>query len=139
MNILLSMILTFAMQAASPPSPVRVLSREAMSQVEDPGQAVARTPAEFAALWKKHAGDKPAPAVDFGSRTVVAVFLGTRSSAGYAADITRIHTTSGALIVEWQERKPDRGDVTAQVLTSPAVFASVPKFAGEIKFEKVEK
>ena len=43
------------------------------------------------------------------------------------------------LIVEWQERRPQRGEVSAQVLTSPAVIATVPKFAGEIKFEKVER
>jgi hypothetical protein len=138
MNILLSMMLTLAMQAGPPPPSVRVLSREAMSQVDEPAQTVARTAAEFAALWKKHAGDKPAPAVDFGSQMVVAVFLGTRSSAGYAADITGTRQADGALIVEWQERKPKRGEVSAQVLTSPAVLATVPKFAGTVKFEKVE-
>lgn len=139
MNILTAMMLTFAMQAASQPPAVHVLSREAMSQVEEPGQAVARTAAEFATLWKKHAGDKPAPAVNFRSSMVVAVFLGTRSSAGYQAEIIRTRPAGGTLIVEWQERKPQRGDVSAQVLTSPAVFARLPKFKGEIKFEKVDK
>lgn len=138
MNILIAVMLTLVMQAASPPSPVQVLSREVMSQVDDPGQAVARTREEFATLWKKHAGNKPAPAVDFGSRMVVAVFLGTRSSAGYAAEITRLRPSEGGLIVEWQERRPQRGEVAAQVLTSPAVFATIPAFKGEIKFEKIE-
>ena len=138
MKILLPLILVTAMQAAAP-SPVQVVSREMMSLVQDPKQSVARSAAEWAGLWRQHAGDKPLPAVDFGSRMVVAVFLGTRTSAGFAADITGMREANGVLIVEWQERRPQKGEVSAQVLTSPAVIASMPKFAGEIKFEKVER
>ena len=86
MKVLLSLILVDGMQAAVP-SQIRVISREMMSMVEEPKQAVARTAAEWAGLWRQHAGDKPLPVVDFGSRTVVAVVLGTRSSAGFAAGV----------------------------------------------------
>lgn len=135
---MLPLILTIAMQAATPP-PVQVLSREMMSQVEDPKQAVARSPAEFEKLWREHTGTAPAPAVDFRSRMVVAVFLGTRSSAGYGAEIVRTRQAGGKLIVEWQERKPGRNEVSAQIITSPAIVASIPTFAGEVTFVKVEK
>ena len=138
MNVVISLILVMALQAAMPVQ-VTIISRELMSMVDEPKQAVARSAAEWSALWRQHAGDKPLPAVDFGSRTVVAVFLGTRSSAGFAVDITSVHEANGGLIVRWQERRPESGDVSAQVLTSPAVIASVPKCAGEIKFEKVER
>ena len=124
-----------AMQAAPAPA-VRSSSREMMSKVEEPKQAVARSAAEWAALWKQHAGDKPMPKVDLKSRTVVAVFLGTRTSAGYTAEITAARQANGALIVEWQERRPARGEVSAQIITSPAIIASIPKFAGEITFAK---
>ena len=137
MKVLVSLILVTVLQAAAPRE-ITVLSRETMSMVEEPTQAVARSAAEWAALWRQHAGDRPLPPVDFGSRTVVAVFLGTRPTAGFAADITGVREANGALVVEWQERRPERGSVSAQVLTSPAVIASVPKFAGEIKFEKVQ-
>jgi hypothetical protein len=138
MNVLFSLFLVVASQAAMP-TQATVISREMMSMVDEPKHAVARSAAEWAALWRQHAGDKPLPAVDFGSRMVVAVFLGTRSSAGFAADITSVREANGVLVVQWQERRPASGDVAAQVLTSPAVLASVPKFAGEIKFEKVER
>lgn len=131
-------ILAAAMQAAPAP-PVQVISREMMSQVDDPRQVVARSAAEFAALWKQHAGSKPAPPVDFGSRMVVAVFLGTRTSAGFSAEIVRTREADGKLIVEWQERRPGRDEVSAQVMTSPAIVATIPKFAGDVTFEKVEK
>lgn len=138
MSILIPLMLATAMQAAAP-SPVQIVSRQAMSMVDEPRQVVARTAAEWATLWRQHAGEQPLPKVDLGTRTVVAVFLGTRSSAGYAVEITGVRQAGGVLIVEWQERRPESGLVTAQVLTSPAVIATVPKFAGEIKFEKVER
>lgn len=137
MMILLPLILVVAMQTGA--SPVHVLSREVMSMVDEPRQSVARNATEWAAVWRQHAGDKPLPAVDFKTRMVVAVFLGSRPSAGYAADITGMREAAGTVIVEWQERRPARGEVSAQVLTSPAILATVPKFAGEIKFEKVER
>ena len=138
MKILVSLILMTAMQAAVPSS-VHVLSRAMMSMVDEPKQAVARSASEWASVWRQHAGDKALPAVDFSTRTVVAVFLGTRSSAGFAADITGLREANGILTVEWQERRPERGEVAAQVLTSPAIIATVPKFVGEIKFEKVTR
>jgi len=137
--MLLPMILAITMQAAAP-SPITVIAREMMSQVDSPKQAVARNAAEWAALWREHAGEtKPPGAVDFGTRIVVAVFLGSRPSAGYAVEITGTRQEKGALIVQWQERRPPADAILAQVLTSPAIIASIPKFAGEIKFEKVDK
>ena len=138
MKILLTMILMTAMQAAAP-SPVQVISREMMSMVDEPRQAVAHSASEWATLWRQHAGGTPMPPVDFKTRTVVAIFLGTRGSAGYSADVTGVRPADGGVIIEWQERRPQKGEVSAQVLTSPAVIVSVPKFDGPVKFEKVDK
>jgi hypothetical protein len=137
--MLLGLVLAFAMQAGSPKSPIETIVTDSMSQIEMALQVAARTPAEWAALWRQHAGDTALPKVDFGNRTVVAVFLGTKSSAGYAVEITGTRQDKGALVVEWRERRPEPGMISAQVLTSPAHIASVPKFAGEIRFEKVEQ
>jgi len=136
--MLLGLVLAFAMQAGPSKSPIVTIVTDMMSQIEEPKQIAARTPAEWSALWRQHAGDTALPKVDFASRTVVAVFLGTRSSAGYAVEITGTRHDQGALIVEWRERRPEPGTVSAQVLTSPAHIATIPKFAGEIRFEKVE-
>jgi hypothetical protein len=115
------------------------IGHETMSRVDSPKQAAARNPAEWASLWREHAGAAAAPAVDFASRTVVAVFLGSRPSAGYAVEITGTRREGAALVVEWRERQPPPDQVTAQVITSPAHIVSIPKFAGEIRFEKVER
>jgi hypothetical protein len=136
--MLLGLFLAFAMQATPSKPPIETIVTDMMSQIEMPAQTAARTPEEWQALWRKHAGDAALPTVDFSSRTVVAVFLGTRMSAGYVVEISGTRQDKGALVVEWRERRPERGQVSAQVLTSPAHIASIPKFAGEIRFEKAE-
>ena len=129
------LVLMLTMQASS----IQTIVTDMMSQVESPGQVVARTPAEWTKLWREHAGETAVPEVDFASRTVVAVFLGTRSSAGYLVEITGTRHDKGALVVEWRERRPEPDQVSAQVITSPAHIATIPKFAGAIRFEKVER
>jgi hypothetical protein len=115
-----------------------VIANDMMSQVESAKQSVARTAAEWTALWREHSGESKPPTVDLASRTVVAVFLGSRPTAGFGVEITGTRRVNGALIVEWSERRPGGGDILAQVLTSPATIVSIPKFAGEIKFQKVD-
>ena len=136
--MLLGLFLTFTLQAG-PSTVVETIVVEMMSQIEGSQQTAARTPAEWAALWRKHAGNSAMPKVDFASRTVVAVFLGTRSSAGYAAEITGTRLEKGVTVVEWRERVPGRDQVSAQIVTSPAHIATIPKVAGEIRFEKLER
>jgi PrcB C-terminal len=134
---LFALIVSLAMQAAPSP-PFQTVARDMMSQVDMPRQVVVRTPAEWTALWRQHS-TADVPAVDFASRTVVAVFLGSRMSAGFSAEFVRTQEAGGVLTVYWTERRPDRGDITAQVITSPMHAAAIPRFAGEIRLEKVEK
>ena len=132
-------LLTLAMVLQAGSTPLKTIAQGPMSGVEQPRQMVARTEAEWTALWKLHAGAKPAPKVDLATTTVVAVFLGERMSGGYAVEITGTRPQGGALVVEWSERRPDRDMVTAQVITSPAHIVAIPRFEGEIRFEKVDR
>lgn len=125
--------------AAMQPSGVETIVRENNSNVEEFRQAVAWTPAEWATLWRSHAGmSKPAPAIDLTNRIVVAVFLGSRPTAGYAVEIVGTKQESKTLVVEWRETRPKERMLLAQVLTSPAVIASIPKFSGDVSFRKVD-
>ena len=118
------------------PAPMATLARDQMSGIDQPRQSVARSAAEWTTLWRAHAGDQPAPKVDFATRTVIAVFLGTRTSAGYAVEIVGTRAEGTGLVVQWSERQPERGMVSAQILTSPSHIVTVPKVAGPIRFEK---
>lgn len=121
------------------PGGVDVLARHNMSNVEDARTAVASSPDEWAALWRSHAGDKPPPTVDFTTGRVIAIFLGSRPTAGYEIEISGTKQEGSTLIVEWTEVRPKAGVMLAQVLTSPALFASISRSGEQVGFRKVVK
>jgi PrcB C-terminal len=109
------------------------IAKGTMSDQETARQAVARTPAEWQALWKDHAPGDKLPAVDFASNMVVGVFLGTQPSAGYEVEIVGVRTDGDALVVEYAERQPARGTMAAQILTQPFHLVAVPNRAGALR------
>ena len=121
------------------PPGIRRIARDGMSRVDRPRQAVARTTEEWTTLWRAHAADTPVPPVDFATTTVAAVFLGERMTAGYHVEIIGTRMDGGALVVQWSERIPARDRIAAQIITSPAHIVAIPRFAGEIRFEKVDR
>ena len=125
-----------ALQLSPGGGEVMTIARDQMSGVDRPRQVVARTEAEWKALWRDHAGDTPPPPVNLASRMVVAVFLGSRGSAGYAVEITGVRKDGDALVIVWREMRPGADAVAAQVITSPAHLATVPRFEGAVRFEK---
>ena len=132
---LLSAITVLALQTGG----VETIASDNHSNVEELRTAVAWKSGEWQSLWRSHAGlSKPAPAVDLTKRTVVAVFLGSRPTAGYGIEIVGTKQEGKTLIVEWREIRPKERMLLAQVLTSPALIASIPKFDGEVGFKKVE-
>ena len=137
---MLFLVLTTLLQASSP---IRTIGKGPMSGVDAARQVTVRTSADLSALWRLHApnGQLPqAPAVDFSREMVVGVFLGTRPTAGYGVEIVRtVAPPSGALIVEYVETAPSREAITAQILTAPYHLVAIPKRAGEVRFQKVDK
>ena len=116
--------------------PLRTVEKGATSNVDAARQAVARTDAEWAALWKAHDYDRPAPKVDFSKEMIVAVFMGSRPTAGFSTEIVSVGERDGGLVVSYREAMPPAGAITAQILTSPFHIAAVPKHAGDVKFQK---
>jgi hypothetical protein len=116
--------------------PIRSLDKGPSSQVDAAKQVAVQSPAEWNALWSQHAGDRARPSVDFTKEMVLAVFLGTRPSAGFSVEIVGAREESGALIVSYRETRPQPGGVAAQVLTSPYHVVAVPKH-GDVKWERV--
>jgi hypothetical protein len=116
--------------------PMRTVEKGATSNVDSARQTVARTQAEWTALWKAHEYDRPAPAIDFTKEMVVAVFMGSRPTAGFAIEIVSVAERSGGLVVTYKETKPAEGAITAQMLTAPYHIAAVPKHAGDVTFAK---
>jgi hypothetical protein len=108
-----------------------------ISDQETARQAVARTPAEWQALWRDHAPAGRLPAVDFDSQMVVGVFLGTMPSSGYGVEIVGVRTDGDALVVEYVQRQPKRDTLAVQILTQPFHLVTVTKHAGPVRFVRV--
>ena len=121
---------------AQAPGAVVTVAEGTASGIEDPREVVVRSSAEWEALWKAHAGPQPAPAVDFSTSVVAAVFLGTRPTAGYGVEIRGTRREADTLVVEYVERAPGADTIVAQVLTSPFHVVKLPPFSGPVRFRK---
>lgn len=119
------------------PAALPTVAQGASSGVEEPRQVVVRSPAEWDTLWKSHAGPQAAPAVDFSTSMVAAVFLGERPTGGYRVEIVGVRREKDALVVEYVERAPGAADIVTQILTSPFHIVKLPQFNGPIRFRKV--
>ena len=65
------------------------------------------------------------------------MFLGSRPTAGFEAQIGRVVTERGAWVVEYGERKPGHDQVVAQVLTSPYQLVALARHDGPLQFRKL--
>jgi PrcB C-terminal len=116
----------------------RTIAKGDQSNIESPEQVLARTEAEWGALWRRHAGEGDRPRVDFTREMVVGVFMGSRPHGGFSTLIVTSMEVKGILVVRYRETIPPRDAITAQVLTTPYHLVAIPKAAvTDVKFEKV--
>ncbi len=105
------------------------------SRIVEPRRTVVRTDVEWRALWAAHAGpSQPAPGVDFSSRMVAAVFAGERPTPGYDVEIVGARREGSALAIAVESRRPDRGLIAPQIVTTPFHVVSLPRYDGNVTF-----
>ena len=110
MTFMLSLIAAFLMTLQAP-APIRSIDKGLDSQMDAARQATVRTAAEWEALWRLHGGERTRPAVDFGKEMVVAVFMGSRPTAGFSVEIVGTRVDGPALVVQYRETRPAAGRV----------------------------
>jgi hypothetical protein len=131
------MMLSFiALLALAAGPEMTTIARGPMSAITDARQVVVRSSAEWETLWKEHGVTQPLPVVNFSKEIVAAVFLGSRPTGGFNVEILSTRLEGDALIVEYGERRPGRGDIVSQVLTSPFHIVRLPAHEGSVRFEK---
>jgi len=129
-------LLLFALAVQPPAAEVRPVARGAISRIVEPQQVTVADQSAWATLWARHAPGRERPAVDFSREIVIAIFMGQRTTAGYAVDVVGVREEGGATVVDYKESAPPRDAITAQVMTSPFVMVAIRKPAGAIRFEK---
>jgi hypothetical protein len=117
----------------------RTIEKGDQSSIEDAKQVLVRTEAEWTQLYRQHTFDKPAPKIDFSREMILAVFMGSRPTAGFSTAIVSATAANGALNVRYSESRPPAGTITAQVLTFPYHIVAIPKAdVRDVKFEKIQ-
>jgi VWFA-related protein len=106
------------------------------SGVEAYEEVVARNEDEWQRLWSRLQLQRAAPSVTFQNTMIVAVFLGTRPTTGYAVEFAGVKREGDALVLEYVEQAPAEGAVTAQVLTTPFAVAGTVMHAGPVIFRR---
>jgi len=102
---------------------LKVLAEGGFSRVADTLLIVARDADTYAALRADAAPNLPSMNADFfKSNAVVAAFLGTRRTGGYAVEISRVANN----VIRVSATSPEAGGLSAQVISSPYKIAVVP-------------
>jgi hypothetical protein len=125
-----------ALTLQSAPAP-RELVQGDHSNVDSARQVVVRSAAEWETLWRQHNPDSPRPEVDFRTDMVLALFLGSRPTAGYAVNFASVTSAGDTLIVRYRESKPPPGTISAQVLTFPFHMVVMAARPGPVRFDLV--
>jgi hypothetical protein len=116
----------------------RILSQNSSGYPES-AEVVIRDRAALEAAWRAlHAGNQVAelPAVDFGKSTLVLIALGGYSTGGHALRVDRVTRQGDAAVVHYTVTRPGPSCMTTQAITSPVELISMPRAAGEVRFQQ---
>jgi len=99
-----------------------------------PGRVVVLTAEKWPTLWQyMHASvieKPPLPPVNFDQQIVIAVYLGLRSTGGFAISITQVALVGEHLEVTVQQTTPQPGQMVTQSLTQPYSVVVIPRTLG---------
>lgn len=132
MKLAAALVAAVLMQPAD--AAFRVLDRGGQSGIEAARQVVVTSSSQFGTLWRQHSA-RPQPPVDFSKESVVGIFLGSRTSAGYGVEIVGIERSASGTLVRCREVRPAADAVTAQILTFPYILVAAPVLAQPVRFE----
>lgn len=120
--------------------PFADIDRSTRSLVTTADNRVIRDQASWIALWNAHAGpDAKLPPVDFSSKMVVAVFLGTRPDGCYATDIVRVVRVAGKIEVDRVDWRPGETMLCTAALTTPAHLVVIDRSDEVVEFSSQSK
>lgn len=130
--ILAAVLLSTLAQA---PMTFTTIQQGPLSGVDAERLVVVRAQPEWEALWREHQSDREPPRVDFSRSMVVALFMGSRRTAGYAIEVTRVERDDTGLTVFYRRAAPAPDAMTAQVITAPFQIIQLDRVPGNVRFQ----
>jgi PrcB C-terminal len=116
--------------------------------IDKPRNMVIKSQKEFDALWEESQKGidfgpfKPPvkPTVDFEKKWVIACFLGMVNTGGYSLEIQSIEVGPSSTLITILHKRPNLDCLTAQVIESPYLMATVDHFVPpEAEFKIITK
>ena len=102
---------------------ITVLAGGSFCGIEKAGDIIITSGEDWENLWEKVQNGtypkKQLPEVDFSRETVLAVFMGTRSTGGYSIEIIRVYKKNDVIKAVAQTSSPAPGDLVTTVITQP--------------------
>jgi len=77
------------------------------------------------------------PKIDFSKETVIAVFMGEKTTGGFAITIENVKEENEKLIVKIKETKPGPEDMVTMAITQPFCFVKISSVGKEFVFLKL--
>ncbi|MDO4264373.1 MAG: protease complex subunit PrcB family protein [Deinococcus sp.] len=105
-----------------------VLDKGNNAAASGPTVQVATTAAQAEALYALAYGRQSSrPSVPaLNGKTLVGIFMGTRSTGGYSLELEGVDVSGGRVTVQVRERAPGADMLTTQALTSPWIIVELP-------------
>ena len=66
------------------------------------------------------------------------VFQGSRPTAGFQVEITRVQVEGDVVVLEHGEHRPPAGQPVAQILTAPFHMICLSRDVGEVRFRRID-
>ena len=112
-----------------------ILKQESHSSREKASNEVIKSQEKLVALYKD-LELTDVPTVDFTKNSVVAIFMGQKSTGGYSTAVDKVMLNNDTAFVEIVETKPQ--DMATMMLTQPYCIALIPK-TSKVEFTKNAK
>jgi hypothetical protein len=103
---------------------------------DEPATLVIKDQRSWADIWTELKQDSPQPSLD-DKHMAVAIFSGTKPTAGYTVSVRGAREENGRDVVEYVETGPAPDRMVAQVLTHPWVVAILPATTLPVIFKKI--
>lgn len=104
----------------------------------DGGDRVIEGKEDWLELWGRLSREE-APAVDFATHRVAAIFAGHRPTGGFNAHLVGISREKDRWVVRWLEDGPALGEIPPEGETAPFLLAVLPKDDLPVRVEKIRR
>ena len=138
--LVLPVLVSGCVQTQEPPKQppdFETISRGTFGGLDEQGDYVINSEGEWSELLNRtQIRFQEQPAIDFSKSTVIAVFLGTRSTGGYTIEIKDIVETDDEVMVYVEETSPGPGENVIMAVTQPYHIVKTKKITKEVVFER---